>query len=406
MSYMYLHSKGPTGTPHIELKASIKMKTCTSIIIKPYFCIIIVILILITGVISGAGSELSDPNIELSSTSSSNENIVQHESQDDAMARLAKVAGADACGECHAAEFEAWKHSTHFATWSTMHRKPKAREIAEKMGYTSGIKRNDLCLTCHYTSKLDEDAAKPIAGVSCESCHSPAKDWIEVHNDYGGNDFNIDNETPEHKASRLKACDTAGMLRSAQVYLIAKNCYTCHTVPNESLVNTGGHPAGSAFELVAWLQGEVRHNYFYSPDQGNLEASIERRRVLFVVGQLTDLEFSLRALAKAEKKGTYLNAMLRRVNDVLKRLDEIQAAHTITEVAAALDAVPRRDAGDQPQHAGKLKVSLSKLKDLVAVSETVSTATQSFATNHTGSELAALDSLLPASEDYRGEAQN
>ena len=31
-------------------------------------------------------------------------------------------------------------------------------------------------------------------------------------------------------------------------------------VPEERLVNVGGHTAGSAFELVSWSQGEVRHN--------------------------------------------------------------------------------------------------------------------------------------------------
>lgn len=386
------------------------MKKCRrSIGLGPYFCTALlgtISIIGVIGVIGGAGNELAVPEAGLPGASSLAFVLLPQESRDDAMAKLAKISGADACGECHAAEFEAWRHSTHFATWSTMHGKPTAREIAEKMGFTRGIKRNDLCLTCHYTSRWEDDAPKPFAGISCESCHGPARDWIDVHDDYGGKDFKIDNEAPEHKAARLAACEAAGMLRSAQVYLIAKNCYSCHTVPNESLVNIGGHPAGSAFELVAWSQGEVRHNYFYTPDQANREAPAERRRVLFVVGHLTDLEFSLRALAKAEKKGDYLTAMLRRVNAVLKRLDEIQATHATADVAAALVAVPRREAGDQPRHAGKLKVSLSSLADLIAVANAVSEATAAFATNHDGSGLAAIDALLPAPEDYRGVAQN
>lgn len=381
-------------------------KKRTSIVSGPYFCTTLLIMLIIACIIGGASNELASASTQLHKAPSSEFVFLPQESQGDAKTKLMKTAGADACGECHASEFAAWKQSTHFATWSTMHRNAKAKEIAKKMGYTKGIKRNDLCLTCHYTSRLVNDSAKPFAGVSCESCHGPAQDWINVHNDYGGKDFNIDNETPQHKARRLESCDEAGMLRSVQVYSIAKNCYSCHTVPNESLVNIGGHPAGSAFELVAWSQGEVRHNYFYSPDQGNREASADRRRVLFVVGHLTDLEFSLRALAKAEKKGTYLSAMLRRVNKVLKQLDEIQVAKETTEVAAALAAVPRREAGDKPQNAGKLKVSLSKLKDLIAVADAVSQATKAFVTENNGSNLAAIDSLLPASTDYRGVAQN
>lgn len=382
------------------------IKKCTTIVLGPYFCSAFVAMLIIVCIGGGASNELADPSAQLHSSPSLDFVFMTQESQDDAKARLVKISGADACGECHASEFGAWKHSTHFATWSTMHRNSKAKKIAQKMGYTKGIKRNDLCLTCHYTSRWKDEAAKPFAGVSCESCHGSAQEWINVHNDYGGKEFNIDNETQQHKATRLGACDKAGMLRSTQVYRIAKNCYSCHTVPNESLVNVGGHPAGSAFELVAWSQGEVRHNYFYSPDQANREASAEHLRVLFVVGHLTDLEFSLRALAKAEKKGVYLSAMLRRVNKVLKQLDEIQEANTTTEVAAALAAVPRREAGDKPQNAGKLKVSLSKLKDLIGVADKVSQATQAFATQHNGSDLAAIDSLLPASTEYRGVAQN
>ena len=349
---------------------------------------------------------LADPSEERHIAPALDFAMLPQESQDDTKAMLAKISGADACSECHVSEFAAWKQSTHFATWSTMHRKPAAREIAKKMGYTKGIKRNDLCLTCHYTSRWKDEAVKPFTGVSCESCHSPAQDWINLHNDYGGKEFDIKNESAEHKAARLEACDKAGMLRSAQVYRIAKNCYTCHTVPNESLVNIGGHPAGSAFELVAWSQGEVRHNYFYSPDQKNRQASADHLRVLFVVGHLTDLEFSLRALAKAEKKGTYLSAMMKRVNKVLKKLDAIQSAHTISEVATALTAVPRREAGDKPKYAGNLMIKLSGLSSLIGVADQVSQATEAFATNHDGSDLAAIDALLPTTTDYRGVAQN
>ncbi|MCH8822767.1 MAG: cytochrome c family protein [Planctomycetes bacterium] len=381
-------------------------KTCTSIVLGPYFCSAFVAMLIIACIIGGAAMALADPNIEHNSASSFDFAILPQVSQDDVKASLSKISGANACGECHASEFAAWKQSTHFATWSTMHRNAKAKEIAKKMGYTKGIKRNDLCLTCHYTSRWKDEAAKPFAGVSCESCHGPAQDWIDVHKDYGGKEFNIDNETAEHKTTRLEACDKAGMLRSAQVYRIAKNCYTCHTVPNESLVNVGGHPAGSAFELVAWSQGEVRHNYFYSPDQKNRQATADRRRLLFVVGHLTDLEFSLRALAKAEKKGKYLSAMMRRVNNVLKKLDKIQSAHSISQVATALTAVPRREAGDKPQHAGKLKISLSSLTSLIDVADAVSQATKAFANQHDGSDLAAIDSLLPIVADYRGVAQN
>lgn len=376
-------------------------KTCTSIVLGPYFCSAFVAMLIIACIIGGASIALADPSARVHGASALESAVVPTESQDDLKAMHAKISGADACSECHVSEFAAWKKSTHFATWSSMHRNDNAKAIAKKMGYNKGIKRNDLCLTCHYTAKLVDDSSKTISGVSCESCHGPAKDWIDVHNDYGGKEFNIDNETSQHKVKRLESCDKAGMLRSAQVYKIAKNCYTCHTVPNEKLVNVGGHTAGSDFELVAWSQGQVRHNYFYSPDQANRKASAHRLRVLFVVGHLTDLEFSLRALAKAKKNDVYLKAMRLRVNNVLKRLDEIQEKISTTEVSAALAAVPRVEAGDK---VGRLDVpTLSSLKGLIAVADTVSQATQAFATRFEP-DLAVIDSLLPT--EYRGVAQN
>ncbi len=50
------------------------------------------------------------------------------------------------------------------------------------------------------------------------------------------------------------------MIRLHAIYDLAKTCYGCHVVPQEDLVNKGGHRAGSAFELVSWSQGEVLHN--------------------------------------------------------------------------------------------------------------------------------------------------
>ena len=51
-----------------------------------------------------------------------------------------------------------------------------------------------------------------------------------------------------------------GIGKRESVYDIAKNCLSCHTVPNEALVNAG-HPTSEKFEFVRWSQGEVRHNF-------------------------------------------------------------------------------------------------------------------------------------------------
>ena len=49
---------------------------------------------------------------------------------------------------------------------------------------------------------------------------------------------------------RIKAA-AAGMIRPEDTYAVAANCCECRHVPNEKLVNTGGHTFGTpALELV------------------------------------------------------------------------------------------------------------------------------------------------------------
>ena len=310
---------------------------------------------------------------------------------------LAKVQGADACGECHTREMEAWKRSTHFATWKTMHREPRAREIASALEIKGGIKRNDLCVNCHYTARVVDEKPKPVSGVSCESCHGAAADWINVHNDYGANKTK-ETETPEHRAMRLKACDASGMLRPANVYLVARNCYSCHSVPNEKLVNVGGHPAGSDFELVSWSQGEVRHNYFQNSDQGNREASVERKRVLYVVGALTDLEYALRGMSKITERGAYRDAMIKRKNRAVKRIDEILSRVSLPEIQCLMSSLERDEKG-------RVKINQALLNELP---DQLAALSEQFVNTHDGSNLGPrppLDALIPGPEKYHGTAQ-
>src|SRR5207247_296886 len=112
-----------------------------------------------------------------------------------------------------------------------------------------------------------------------------------------------------------------------------------HTVPQEKLVAVGGHTAGSDFELVAWSQGEVRHNLQHSKSNG--EATPERKRMLYIVGRILDLEYSLRGLANATAQGKYAENMIQRVQTARSRLKDIFAAtklEAIKELMAATEA--------------------------------------------------------------------
>jgi hypothetical protein len=114
----------------------------------------------------------------------------------------AKILGPDSCAKCHEKEMLQWHATPHFATFDTLHRKPKAKAIADRLGLGS-IKRNDTCLACHYTVQEVNSRTRVIAGVSCESCHGAAKDWLALHNDYGGPGVTKESETPEHHQHRI-----------------------------------------------------------------------------------------------------------------------------------------------------------------------------------------------------------
>ena len=96
-----------------------------------------------------------------------------------------KVVGPTECAECHKDETAAWKGTHHFSTFRNMPRSDKAREIADKMGIRR-MKAESLCLDCHFTSQVVDGKEKPIAGISCESCHSASKDWVKVHSEFSG----------------------------------------------------------------------------------------------------------------------------------------------------------------------------------------------------------------------------
>ena len=304
-----------------------------------------------------------------------------------------KVIGNDEkggnCGACHQKEIAAWKETPHFRSLDKL---KDGKAIADKLGLGRSYRKTGFCVECHSTAKGDDPQdLETISGVSCESCHGPAADWIKIHNDYGtGN--NRDTETAEHKKMRHEAADRAGMIRKDRVYLIAKNCFSCHLVPNEALVNTGGHKTSSDFELVAWSHGEVRHNYFLSDT--NKDTTAERKRILYVVGRVVDLEMSIAAAAKITERGHYRSAILNRIRNATQNVDAILAAakDNVPEIKAVMDSVARRE--DE-----SLALTAEMLTELP---KKLSAAAQKFVENNDGSKLGAIDSLLPKPEEYKG----
>jgi hypothetical protein len=299
----------------------------------------------------------------------------------------AKTVGPNTCSECHKEEAAAWQETHHFKTFREMPRNPKGKEIAEKMGVRR-INSESLCLNCHYTVQQE----KPVAGISCESCHSAGQDWVKGHGEFSGKTEQT--ETKPEEEARWKLAESKGMIRPSSLYRLAKNCLGCHVVPQEELVNKGGHPAGSAFELLSWSQGEVRHTTWYSKGK-NVAADAARKRMLYLIGLGVELETALRAVAKATVRKTYAFEMAKRVDKARKQL------------AAAAKAAP--NVPEIPQlvkfsYSAGLKLNNERL--LTAAADGVSKLLASMTEKYDGSSMAGLDSLIPGPDKFKGKPRD
>lgn len=300
-----------------------------------------------------------------------------------------KIVGSDQCAKCHEKEVQQWQRTPHFATFDALHRLPEAKLIAERMGIRS-IKRDGMCVQCHYTEQEQDGKVRVVAGVSCESCHGAAKDWLASHADYGGPGVTKASESAEHRRQRLEQSIAHGMNNPHNVYLIAKQCYNCHTVPHEKLVSVGGHKAGSQdFELVGWSQGIVRHNYLRTGSSANGANSPAELRVMYIIGVLTDLEYSLRAVSVATQKANFGLASAERAARMKQRLHEIQSLVHAPLLQPALDAV------------ATVELRLDNSAAILAAADAVGKAAYTFAEEADGNKLTAMDPLLPQPGQYK-----
>ena len=310
-------------------------------------------------------------------------------------ARAAKIVGPDSglndCASCHALEVEAWQNTAHYSDFAERHRSPGAAAVLGALGLRT-MKRGATCRRCHYTSTIQDGQVTPKWGVSCESCHGPAADWVGVHSHARG-DVNANvlpigagkTEAPDARRARLAAAAAKGFIHSQMLYEIAVTCLGCHIVADEDLVNRGGHVPGSAFDLVAWSQGQVRHNYVSSPGAPsaptNRAATPKELRRLYVTGAMVDYELSLRAFAGATAQGeSFYSAMTDRFAAARKKVDVILATVPIAEltaVVATLPAIPS-DGASAARAADRLRA-----------------ATRAFLAKHDGADLAKLDPLIP-----------
>jgi hypothetical protein len=309
----------------------------------------------------------------------------------------AKIMGAKACVECHKPEVEAWQKSRHATKFDQLRDDNKAKDFASKMGVAqANITDKGLCVECH-GQRAEATANKVISGVSCESCHGASggeNGWLNPHGSYGAKGVTREMEPPEHKSMRRENVDKIGMVRPARAYALAKNCFGCHSVPNEQLVTKTDHPSGTAdFELSSYASGDVAHNLFIDPKKNALAPSLwmaemgrtlpERKRMLYVLGQMADMEVSLRNLAGAKEDGKYSQAMAGRVKKAAGNLDDIK--ELVPELKPVADEFKKI----------KLKLKPDNKDVLLQVADKVAAAAQDVEKNHNGSKLKDLDDVIP-----------
>ena len=216
--------------------------------------------------------------------------------------------GPKVCEECHRGETEIWQASKHAESFKKVHKDKKAKKIAKATGEKS-MKRNATCVQCHYTVVRNKAGAKakPAAGPSCESCYGASSEWFAIHNDYGGANVKVSEESAEHKAERIAGAAAAGMRWPSDKYGVAENCMECHGLANPAVAGDklaimldSGHPTVADWELVRYSQGSMRHR-FYPPEMTvNAELSAAEAAEMYVIGQAAKLVSAVNAQGRSD----------------------------------------------------------------------------------------------------------
>jgi len=253
------------------------------------------------------------------------------------------LVGQKKCAKCHRDEAKVWKGTAHAKSFKKIHKHKTAKKILKAVG-EKRMKKSAICATCHYTVVEKKGKSRPVSGPACESCHGKASEWIALHNDYGGGGIKREQETPDHKAARIKNSKAAGMIRSDMLYEIAENCMSCHGLASEKLSGEhaskmldNGHPLNPDYEIVEYSQGSVRHRFYPPKVTENQKMTKAEMSRLYVIGQAAALVSATQAIKKTTH-AKYVKAQNKRISNAKAVLVKIPEA-------AALLASPSAAAG-------------------------------------------------------------
>jgi hypothetical protein len=213
-------------------------------------------------------------------------------------------AGSCAAAACHNGNFVTGDTGSEFTIWITRDRHAKAYEvlflerslqIQKNLGRDVPAHQDQRCLMCHVAPQIDPSLEKKAPyfrtdGVSCESCHGGAENWLNVHH------------LPAWKRMTPAAKKALGMNDTQSLVSRTQVCVTCHVgTPGMEVDHdliAAGHPR-LAFEMSAF-HAFMPHHWPDSKDRDPTKSP--RGRTDFeargwVVGQLVTAQASLELLA-------------------------------------------------------------------------------------------------------------
>jgi hypothetical protein len=133
--------------------------------------------------------------------------------------------------------------------------------------------------------------------------------------------------------------------------------------------------------MVRYSQGSVRHNFLLDQKKNAESPSLwlaetgatpdNRKQLMYVTGQLVDLELSLRSLSKAGA-GAYADGATARVTKALRALDRVKDLPQVGQVLQlAIDDLVKQPGPDAKQKLSQTADQVGKLaKDFVASHQT------------------------------------
>ena len=181
-------------------------------------------------------------------------------------------------------------------------REQRSQDIAERLNLPLPASETRECLVCHAPGAIHatdrQDVATRLAeGVSCESCHGPARQWVGLHHTAQWKQPEL---WPSTRKSQTGFRETKSLL--ARINL----CADCHVGNAEQSVThdfiAAGHPrlmfeysAHQSQMPVHWRRSDDRRrtpvaNHASSPDRSTYEATN------WLLGQLINAEHELAIL--------------------------------------------------------------------------------------------------------------